>query len=136
MRLLRRRINTFFGLQSILLFLSGLRVLLDPKFARGISPLHHWSFLTGYLLLSLIFAKAWRVTRNPSQHQEAWVRAAAYIAIVAGAYLIWVAHLTHTFVVPGIICLLIGVATFFLIFQARAATAPSSTPSAADVAGD
>jgi cation transport ATPase len=136
MRLLRRRINTFFGLQAILLFLSGLRVLLDPKFARGISPVHHWLFLTGYLLLSLIFAKAWRVTRKPSPQQETWARAAASISIAAGAYLIWAAYLTHTFVVPGIICFLIGLATYFTLFQSRRALDPEPGPASANLTGD
>ncbi|MGA1981538.1 MAG: hypothetical protein ABSG84_03620 [Acidobacteriaceae bacterium] len=137
MRLLRRRINTFFALQAILLFMAGLRVLVDTRFAqRGISPLRHWIFLTGYLLLSLVFIKAWRVTLKPSPFRQAWGIAAAIISILAGLYLLWVAHSTHTFAVPALTVLLIGLATVFLLFQGRTAsdrpvvspTVPASTP--------
>ena len=128
MRLLRRRINTFFALQAILLFMAGLRALLDARYAeRGVSPLHHWLFLSGYLLLSLVFTKAWRVTRKPSPHQQAWATAAAVISIFAGVYLLWNAHATHTFAIPAITVLLIGLGTLFLLFQARTAP-PLSSP--------
>ena len=141
MRLLRRRINTFFALQAILLFLSGARILVDPRFDRGISPLRYWLFLSGYLLLALVFLKAWRATRKPSPLQEAWARAAASISIVSGLYLLWVAHATHTFWVPGLIAVLIGVATFFLLFQSRrdftgSKISASSQPTPANVPGD
>ena len=137
MRLLRRRINTFFALQAILLFMAGLRDLVDTRFAqRGISPLRHWAFLTGYLLLSLVFIKAWRVTRKPSPFQQAWAIAAAIISILAGLYLLWVAHSTHTFAVPALTVLLIGLGTVFLLFQGRTSSdrqavtpaGPASTP--------
>jgi uncharacterized membrane protein len=136
MRLLRRRINTFFAFQAVLLFMAGLRVLVDTRFAqRGISPLRHWVFLAGYLLLSLVFIKAWRVTRKPSPFQQAWAIAAAIISILDGLYLLWVAHSTHTLAV-ALTVLLIGLATFFLLFEGRASSdrqavtpaRPASTP--------
>lgn len=130
MRLLRRRINAFFGLQAILLFVVGIRALADTQYVqRGIAPLRHWLFLSGYLLLSLVFIKAWRVTRKPSPHQQVWATAAAGISIFTGLCVIWVAHVTHTFAVPGIILLLIGVATLFLIFQDRTSSEPGAAAS-------
>ena len=120
MRLLRRRINTFFALQAILLFMAGLRALIDTRYVeRGVSPFRHWLFLSGYLLLSLVFTKAWRVTRKPNPHQESWAVAAAVISIFAGLYLVWDAHVTHAFAVPGLIVLLMGLGTIFLVVQAR-----------------
>jgi hypothetical protein len=119
MKLLRRRINTFFALQAILLFMAGLRALIDTGYVeRGISPLRHWIFLSGYLLLSMVFTKAWRVTRKPNPHQEAWAAAAAAISIFAGLYLLWDAHVTHTFAIPALIVLLMGLGTLFLLYQA------------------
>lgn len=119
MKLLRRRINTFFALQAILLFMAGLRALIDTRYVeRGISPLRHWIFLSGYLLLSMVFTKAWRVTRKPNSHQEPWAVAAAAISIFAGLYLLWDAHVTHTFAVPGLTVLLMGLGTIFLLHQA------------------
>jgi hypothetical protein len=120
MKLLRRRINTFFALQAILLFMAGLRALVDTRYAeRGVSPLRHWLFLSGCLLLSMVFAKAWRVTRKPDPFRETWARAAAAVSISVGAYLLWDAHATHTFAVPGLIVLLMGLGTIFLLVQAR-----------------
>jgi hypothetical protein len=129
MRILRRRINTFFAFQAILLFMAGLRALLDTRYVeRGVSPLRHWLFLSGYLLLSMVFTKAWRVTRKPNPHQEAWAKAAAAISIFAGLYLLWDAHITHTFAIPAIIVLIIGLATVFLIIQGRTSS-PAGAPS-------
>jgi CHASE2 domain-containing sensor protein len=120
MKLLRRRINTFFALQAILLFMAGLRALLDTRYVeRGVSPLRHWVFLSGYLLLSMVFTKAWRVTRKPNPFREAWAIAAAAISICTGLYLLWYAHATHTFPVSGLTVLLMGLGTIFLIVQAR-----------------
>jgi cation transport ATPase len=125
MRILRRRINTFFALQAILLFMAGLRALIDTRYVeRGVSPLRHWIFLSGYLLLSLVFAKAWRVTRKPNPHQQAWATTAAAISIFAGLYLLWDAHVTHTFAIPALIVLLIGFGTLFLLFQSRTSPQP------------
>jgi hypothetical protein len=130
MKLLRRRINTFFALQAILLFMAGLRALLDTRYVeRGVSPLRHWLFLSGYLLLALVFAKAWRVTRKPDPYRETWARAAAAISIFAGAYLLWYAHATHTFAIPGLTVLLMGLGTVFLLIQART---PTPLPSQAN----
>lgn len=127
MRILRRRINTFFALQAILLFMAGLRALIDARYVeRGVSPLRHWLFLSSYLLLSMVFTKAWRVTRKPNPHQEAWAKAAAAISIFAGFYLLWDAHVTHTFAIPGLIVLLMGVGTIFLLIQARTSLAPGA----------
>jgi uncharacterized membrane protein len=127
MRLLRRRINTFFAFQAILLFMAGLRVLVDTTFIeRGISPLRHWIFLTGYLLLSLVFIKAWRVTLKPSPFQQTWATAAAVISIFTGLYLLWVAHSTHTFAGPALTVLLIGLGTVFLLFQGRTSSHPQA----------
>jgi uncharacterized membrane protein len=120
MKLLRRRINTFFAFQAILLFMAGLRALVDTGYAeRGVSPLRHWLFLSGCLLLSMVFAKAWRVTRKPDPYRETWARVAAAISIFAGACLLWNAHATHTFAIPGLTILLIGLGTVFLLVQAR-----------------
>lgn len=129
MKLLRRRINTFFAFQAILLFMAGLRALVDTRYAeRGVSPLRHWLFLSGCLLLSMVFAKAWRVTRKPDPYRETWARAAAAISILAGACLLWNAHATHTFAIPGLTVLLMGLGTIFLLVQAR-----MSTPSQANI---
>jgi len=123
MKLLRRRINTFFAFQAILLFMAGLRALVDTRYPqRGVSPLRHWLILSGYLLLSMVFAKAWRVTRKPDPCRETWARAAAAISIFAGASLLWDAHATHTFAVPGLTVLLMGLGTIFLLIQARTST--------------
>jgi hypothetical protein len=123
MRLLRRRINTFFAFQAILLFMAGLRTLVDTRYVeRGVSPFRHWLILSGYLLLSMVFAKAWRVTRKPDPFRETWARAAAAISIFAGACLLWDAHATHTFAVPGLTVLLMGLGTIFLLIQARTST--------------
>ena len=125
MKLLRRRINTFFALQAILLFMAGLRALLDTRYVeRGVSPLRHWIFLSGYLLLSMVFTKAWRVTRKPNPFQEQWAIAAAAISIFAGLYLLWDAHATHTFAIPGLIVILMGFGTIFLLVQARTSSPP------------
>ena len=119
MKLLRRRINTFFAFQAILLFMAGLRALVDTRYAeRGVSPLRHWLFLSCCLLLSMVFAKAWRVTRKPDPYRETWARAAAAISILAGACLLWNAHATHTFAIPALIVLLMGLGTLFLLYQA------------------
>jgi hypothetical protein len=132
MRLLRRRINTFFALQAILLFMAGLRVFLDTGYVeRGVSALRHWLVLSGYLLLSMVFAKAWRVTRRPDPFRETWARVAAAISIFAGAYLLWDAHATHAFAVPALTVLLMGVGTIFLLIQARTATHSTSKPTRA-----
>jgi cation transport ATPase len=131
MRLLRRRINTFFAFQAILLFMAGARALVDAGFPQsGVSPLRHWLFLCGYLLLALVFAKAWRVTRKPDPHRETWARAAATISIFAGSCLLWDAHVNRTFAIRGLTLLLLGLGTIFLLIQARASapTPPQANP--------
>ena len=129
MRILRRRINTFFALQAVLLFMAGLRALVDTRYVeRGVSPLRHWLFLSGYLLLSMVFTKAWRVTRKPNPHREAWAKTAAAISIFAGLYLLWDAHTTHTFAIPAAIVLLMGLGTIFLLIQARTSASLASQP--------
>jgi cation transport ATPase len=129
MRILRRRINTFFALQAVLLFMAGLRALVDTRYVeRGVSPLRHWLFLSGYLLLSMVFTKAWRVTRKPNPHREAWAKTAAAISIFAGLYLLWDSHVTHSFAVPALIVLLMGLGTVFLLIQARTSASLAAQP--------
>jgi Zn-dependent protease len=148
MRTLKRRIRNFFALQAILLFLAGLRGLLDTSYPDlGISPLHHWAFLSSYLLLSLVFAKAWRTTRKPSEYQDAWGTAASLISIAAGIYLLWLNHSSLVNAAPGLGALIIGVSGFLIYGQggsaseARISLTPEEQPVAATrklvpVAGD
>jgi hypothetical protein len=123
MRILKRRIRNFFALQAILLFLAGIRGLLDTTYVEhGISPLRHWTFLSSYLLLSLVFAKAWRTTRRPSEFQDAWGTAASLISIASGVYLVWLDHSNLTFTTPGFFAIVIGIAGFFIYGQGGAAS--------------
>jgi Zn-dependent protease len=123
MRILKRRIRNFFALQAILLFLAGLRGLLDTSYLdNGISPLRHWAFLSSYLLLSLVFARAWRTTRKPTEFQDAWGTAASLISISAGVYLFWLDHSSLAFAAPGIAALVIGVSGFIIYGQGGSAS--------------
>lgn len=148
MRTLKRRIRNFFALQAILLFFAGLRGLLDTTYPdHGISPVRHWLFLTSYLLLSLVFAKAWRTTRKSSEYQDAWGTGASLISIAAGIYLLWLDHSSLVYAAPGLGSLIIGVSGFLIYGQggsaseARISAIPDQLPAATTrklvaVAGD
>jgi len=123
MRVLKRRIRNFFALQAILLFLAGLRSLLDTShLRRGISPLRHWVFLTSYLILSMVFAKAWRTTRKPSESQHTWGTAASLISIAAGICLLWLNRSSLVYAAPGLITLIIGISGFLIYGKTGSAT--------------
>lgn len=148
MRILKRRIRNFFALQAIILFLAGLRGLLDTSYTEnGVSPLRHWLFLTGFLLFSLVFTKAWRTTRKPTEYPDAWGSAASLVSIAAGIYLLWTDHSSLVLAAPGLVALVIGASGLIIYGQggsateARISTEPEPEPVAAPaklvpVAGD
>ena len=123
-KLLRRRIRAFFGLQAIALFVMALRSLILSSHSDH--ALRRYGYLIGFALLSMVYAKAWRTTYRPPPSVNPWAIGASLISISGGLYMLWEAHTRHTFAVPGLIAIGIGIGGLYIYAEHTPLTEPQA----------
>lgn len=122
---LRRRIRGFFLLQSLLMVLALLVSLVRPfRGDAALSPLDHLAWRLAYFGFSLVFAKAWWTTRQPSQYRNLWAVSASCISLGGGLYFFWLGHSSLALVCRAMVTIILGATGFYLFCQGGAPPRP------------
>jgi hypothetical protein len=125
MKVLRRRVRSFFALQAILMFANG-----GFRLAGSLSR-DSIIFASAHCSAGLMFLGAWLTTRKTSPYRNPWAVAASLICIATGAYIGWTAHLRGSFSQSGWFSMILGLAGLYLYSQGgRAPRATLATTSA------
>jgi len=127
MRVILRRIRSFFALQAVLLVAIVVAGLIGPSHTQH-SP-HFYAILAADAVFAVVFALAWITTRKPSPYRNLWAIAASLISLATGAYLLWKQHSTLEYATPGLLVLAIGAGGLYCFAQGGAAPkSQSATP--------
>lgn len=129
MKILRKRVRSFFALQSILMLISGGLTLARSASMQNISS----ACLDG--MVALMFAGGWWTTRKPSDYRNPWAVASSLICVVTGAYIFWTTHTSGRFSRSGGVSVILGFAGLYLYSQGGRAPRNPASDSALGVAG-
>jgi hypothetical protein len=129
MRLIERRIRQYFAFQAILPILGLLFSIFFPFPIRpGASPARPYGVTAGYMILALIYGRAWLSTRKPREFRSPWPMAASLVSVAAGSCSFWFARPNLTHEAPGMVTVVVGLGGF-LIYSPGKSPRPATTPS-------
>ena len=130
MRVIRRRVRSFFALQAIILFVVAITGVIRPAHAHpSASLLRYYAVTAVYVVFSLVFATAWWNTRKPKPFRDPWAIAASVLSLISGAGMIWLHHTSLELASPGFLVVAIGAAGLYFFAQGGPATTNSASGS-------
>ena len=111
MRLLRKRVRSFFAFQSVLMVVSG-----GLKLSGALS-MDNVSSASAHFMVALMFAGAWWTTRKTSPNRNPWAMAVSFVSVVTGGYIAWAARVHGGVSRSGWLSVILGVAGLYLYSQ-------------------
>jgi hypothetical protein len=109
MRLLQRRIRQFFAFQAIVPMLALLLCIVHPMhLPPGGSHARLYGITGSYMILALIYGRAWLATRKPRGIFSPWPMAASLILVVVGGCSFWFARPNFAYEASGMIMIVVG----------------------------
>jgi hypothetical protein len=134
MRLIERRIRQYFAFQAIVPMLALLVSIFKPVPVHpGSSPGRQYGIAASYLILAIIYGRAWFATRKPREFRSPWPMAASLISVAVGSCSYWFARPSLGYEAPGMITIAMGLGGFLIYSQGRS---PRSQVASSDAAAD
>ncbi|HEY4380845.1 MAG TPA: hypothetical protein VGN01_10905 [Acidobacteriaceae bacterium] len=120
MRLIERRVRQFFAFQAIVPILGLILSIVHPmRIPPGASPARLYGVTASYMILALIYGRAWLATRAPREFRSPWPIAASLVSVAVGSCSFWFARPSLSYEAPGIITTVVGFAGFLIYTRGK-----------------
>ena len=115
MRIIQRRVRQFFAFQAIVPIVALLFSIVRPiQVPPGASHARLYGITASYMILALIYGRAWLATRKPRGFRSPWPMAASLISVAVGSCSFWFAHPNLTYEASGMIMIVVGLGGFLI----------------------
>jgi hypothetical protein len=119
MRLIERRIRQYIAFQAIVPMLGLLLCIVRPMHVPpGASHARVYGITASYMILALIYGRAWLATRKSRGFRSLWPTAASLILVAVGSCSFWFARPNFAYEASGMIMVVVGLGGF-LIYAPR-----------------
>ena len=130
MRLIERRVRQYFAFQAIVPLVALLISIIRPGLMQpGFSPTRRYGITLSYMILALIYGRAWLVTRRPREFRSPWPVSASLLSVAVGSCSFWFARPSLLYEASGMLTIALGLGGFLLYARAKA---PGFSPSPSD----
>jgi hypothetical protein len=115
MRLIERRIRQYFAFQAVVPMLALLLCIVRPMhIPLGASRARVYGITAGYMILALIYGRAWLATRKPRGFRSPWPMAASLLLVAVGSCSFWFARPNLAYEASGMIMTVVGLGGFLI----------------------
>lgn len=115
MRLIKRRVRQYFAFQAVVPIVALLFSILRPmNLPPGASHARLYGTTISYMILALIYGRAWLATRKPRGFRSLWPMAASLLSVAVGSCTFWFAHPNLAYEAPGMIMIVVGLGGFLI----------------------
>ena len=128
MRMIERRIRQYFAFQAIIPMLALLLCIVRPMhLPPGASHARVYGITASYMILALIYGRAWLTTRKTRGFRRPWPMAASLLLVAVGSCSFWFARPHLAYEASGMVMIVVGLGGFLIYApkQPRLATTTS-----------